>query len=49
VADPGRLAAPAFVEAAQKAGLAVDGSDVRPVHVGAVIQRVRIYALRWCA
>jgi predicted nicotinamide N-methyase len=47
VADPGRLAAPAFVEAAQKLGLAIDGSDVRPVRAGKVTQRIRLYSLRW--
>ena len=46
VADPGRLAAPAFVEAAEARRLTVDGTDVRPVRIGEVVQRIRIYELR---
>ena len=49
VADPGRLAAPAFVEAAHAKGLTVDGSDVRPVLVGDVVQRITLYALHHVA
>ena len=46
VADPGRFAAPAFVEAAQGHRLEIDGSDVRRVRVGEIVQRIRIYTLR---
>ncbi|AHG91465.1 Methyltransferase-16 [Gemmatirosa kalamazoonensis] len=46
VADPGRLAAPAFVEAAQARGFRVDGSYVRPVPIGEIVQRIRIYTLQ---
>ena len=46
VADPGRLAAPAFVQAAKAGGFAVDASDVRPVRVGQIRQRITIFALR---
>jgi predicted nicotinamide N-methyase len=46
VADPGRLAAPAFVEAARARDLVETSADVRPVRVGEITQRITIHALR---
>jgi len=46
VADPGRLAAPGFVERALSLGLSVDDSATYPWANGPVRQTIRLYALR---
>lgn len=46
VADPGRIAAPAFVDAARVIGLTVAEPDVVPIDVGTVRQRIALYELR---
>jgi predicted nicotinamide N-methyase len=46
VADPGRLAAPAFVEAALSLGLHVDDGATYPYEMGPVKQTIRVYALK---
>jgi predicted nicotinamide N-methyase len=45
VADPGRVAAPEFVDAARGLRLAVD-DETRPILVGQATQRIRIHTLR---
>jgi 2-polyprenyl-3-methyl-5-hydroxy-6-metoxy-1,4-benzoquinol methylase len=47
VADPGRVAAPEFAGAARALGLTVSEPEVRAIDVGTVVQRIRLYALRW--
>lgn len=47
VADPGRVAAPEFVEVARAIGLSIDEPEVVPIDVGTATQRIRIYTLRF--
>ena len=47
IADPGRVAASAFVEACEREGLQVVGTEVRSYHAGTVRQRIAIYAVEW--
>lgn len=46
VADPGRVAAPEFVEATRAIGLAVDEPDVVTIPVHGRTQRIRLYRIR---
>lgn len=48
VADPGRVAAPAFAEACTHAGLSA-ATEVFPFRAGAIRQRITLYHLRWVA
>ncbi len=45
VADPGRVAAPAFVDAARALGLTVAAPDVMPIDVAGITQRIAVYTL----
>lgn len=46
VADPGRLAAPAFLEEARELGLEVRAPEEHPIAANGTTQRIRIHALR---
>ena len=43
IADPGRVAAPVFVEACEKSRLAIRLKETRPFEVGEIKQRIDIY------
>jgi len=43
IADPGRVAAPAFVEACATHGLTIDNKETRPFEAGEIKQRIDIY------
>ena len=43
IADPGRVAAPVFVEACEKSGLAIRLKETRPFEAGEIKQRIDIY------
>jgi predicted nicotinamide N-methyase len=43
IADPGRVAAPVFVEACGTHGLAIDEKETRPFEAGEIKQRIDIY------
>jgi predicted nicotinamide N-methyase len=49
VADPGRLAAPAFVESCPALGLVVEKARRLPFEEGAVKQTIDLYEIRWAA
>ena len=46
IADPGRVAAPVFVEACGAHGLTIDKKETRPFEVGEIKQRIDIYQIR---
>jgi predicted nicotinamide N-methyase len=46
IADPGRVAADAFIAACGAGGLGVAHSEVRPFEAGEIRQRITIYTLR---
>jgi len=43
IADPGRVAAPVFVEACATHGLAIDNKETRPFEAGEIRQQIDIY------
>jgi predicted nicotinamide N-methyase len=43
IADPGRVAAPVFVESCDTHGLTIDKKETRPFEVGEIKQRIDIY------
>ncbi len=43
IADPGRVAAPVFVEACEKSRLAIRLKETRPFEAGEIKQRIDIY------
>jgi SAM-dependent methyltransferase len=43
IADPGRVAAPVFVEACPLHGLEIRGKETRPFEVGEIRQKIDIY------
>jgi ETFB lysine methyltransferase len=45
IADPGRVAAPNFVEACAENGLVIQDKETRPFEVGEIKQRIDIYSL----
>jgi len=45
IADPGRVAAPLFVEACAKHGLVIRKKDTRPFEAGEIRQRIDIYEI----
>jgi ETFB lysine methyltransferase len=45
IADPGRVAAPAFVEACAVHGLAIRQKETRPFEVGEIKQKIDIYEI----
>jgi predicted nicotinamide N-methyase len=45
IADPGRVAAPVFVEACTTNGLTIRGKETRPFEVGEIKQRIDIYTV----
>jgi len=45
IADPGRVAAPAFVEACATHGLTIDNKETRPFEAGEIKQRIDIYEI----
>ena len=47
VADPGRMATPAFLEACPSAGLRVERKRRLPYEEGAVRQTIDLYEIRW--
>lgn len=49
VADPGRMAAPAFVEACPPLGLDISRARRLPFEEGAVRQTIDLYEIRWAA
>lgn len=49
VADPGRLAAPAFVESCPALGLGIEKVRRLPFAEGAVRQTIDLYEIRWAA
>jgi len=46
IADPGRVAAPAFVEGCASAGLVIEGKATRPFEAGEIRQAIDIYKIR---
>ena len=46
IADPGRVAAPVFVEACAEHGLAIRNKETRPFEAGEIKQRIAIYEIR---
>ena len=49
VADPGRMATPAFVEACPTVGLSIEATRHLPYEEGAVRQTIDLYEVRWAA
>ena len=47
VADPGRMATPAFIEACPAAGLRIEKARRLPYEEGAVKQTIDLYEIRW--
>jgi len=45
IADPGRVAAPVFVEACATHGLAINEKETRPFEAGEISQRIDIYEI----
>jgi ETFB lysine methyltransferase len=45
IADPGRVAAPVFVEACAANGLVIQEKDTRPFEVGEIRQKIDIYRI----
>jgi ETFB lysine methyltransferase len=45
IADPGRVAAPDFVEACGKHGLVIRGKETRPFEAGEIRQKIDIYEI----
>jgi predicted nicotinamide N-methyase len=45
IADPGRVAAPIFVEACATHGLTIDKKETRPFEVGEITQKIDIYEI----
>jgi ETFB lysine methyltransferase len=48
IADPGRVAAPTFVEACASHGLAVRSKETRPFEAGEIKQKIDIYEITRC-
>jgi predicted nicotinamide N-methyase len=46
IADPGRVAAPVFVESCGAHGLTIDKKETRPFEAGEIRQRIDIYLIR---
>jgi predicted nicotinamide N-methyase len=46
IADPGRVAAPVFVDACAEYGLVIRNKETRPFEVGEIKQRIDIYEIR---
>lgn len=49
VADPGRMATPAFIDACPAAGLRIERARRLPYEEGAVKQTIDLYEIRWAA
>jgi predicted nicotinamide N-methyase len=49
IADPGRVAAPVFVEACPLHGLEIRGKETRPFEVGQIRQKIDIYLIERAA
>jgi predicted nicotinamide N-methyase len=49
IADPGRVAAPAFLEGLGAHGLAVTGTEVRPYDYEAIHQQITLYTIQHCS
>ena len=49
IADPGRVAAPVFVEACAKHGLVIQEKETRPFEVGDIKQKIDIYEIGFAA
>jgi hypothetical protein len=49
VADPGRMATPAFIDACPTVGLRIEKKRRLPYEEGAVKQTIDLYELRWAA
>jgi predicted nicotinamide N-methyase len=49
IADPGRVAAPVFVEACPLHGLEIRGKETRPFEVGEIRQKIDIYLIERAA
>lgn len=47
VADPGRMATPAFIDECPKAGLRIERARRLPYEEGAVRQTIDVYEIRW--
>jgi len=45
IADPGRVAAPIFVEACGASGLVIQSKETKPFEVGEIKQRIDIYSI----
>jgi len=45
IADPGRVAAPVFVEACARNGLTIDKKETRPFEAGEIRQKIDIYEI----
>jgi hypothetical protein len=45
IADPGRVAAPVFVEACADHGLAIRNKETRPFEAGEIKQKIDIYEI----
>jgi ETFB lysine methyltransferase len=46
IADPGRVAAPLFIDACSRHGLSVTGKETRPFAAGEIRQQIDIYEVR---
>jgi len=46
IADPGRVAAPDFVEGCASAGLVIEGKETKPFEAGEIRQSIDIYQIR---
>jgi predicted nicotinamide N-methyase len=46
VADPGRIAAPDFLAAAPKCGLTLMDTEVRPLAIGEITQKISLYTIK---
>nr|MBA3466154.1 hypothetical protein [Gemmatimonadaceae bacterium] len=48
VADPGRVAAPLFIESCRAAGLAIVARETQPFAAGEIRQSIDIYEIQRC-
>jgi ETFB lysine methyltransferase len=46
IADPGRVAAPVFIEACATHGLVIRRKETRPFEAGEIKQRIDVYEIR---
>jgi len=45
IADPGRVAAPMFIEACQEHGLVIREKETRPFEAGEIRQKIDLYEI----